>query len=212
MAKTDYRKVRKRVACHAESAVDGPTLAGVQTRARLLTSLGSIFALLALALPAQAQWKWRDANGSVQFSDRPPPMSVPDRDILQRPARPAAATATQASTAGAAASAAVSAGAAGAAPASATSAKPGAAPADAELERRRKAEEAEKSAKSKAEEERRKATQADNCARARGAIATFESGQRISRVNEKGEREFLDDRQRNDELRRAREVAGSECR
>ena len=41
---------------------------------------------LALALPAVAQWKWRDAQGRITVSDRPPPREVPERDILVRPA------------------------------------------------------------------------------------------------------------------------------
>ena len=50
-------------------------------RAGLLAAL-----LLCVALPAQAQWKWKDANGKVQYSDLPPPAGTPEKDILQRPA------------------------------------------------------------------------------------------------------------------------------
>ena len=42
-----------------------------------------------LALPAAAQWKWRDKNGQVQYSDLAPPNGVAERDILQRPDAPA---------------------------------------------------------------------------------------------------------------------------
>ena len=42
-------------------------------------------ALMALTSIAHAQWKWRDADGRTQYSDRPPPPSVADKDILQRP-------------------------------------------------------------------------------------------------------------------------------
>ncbi len=165
--------------------------------------------LIAVAAPVHAQWKWRDANGSIQFSDRPPPVSVPERDILKRPNQAGAA-----STAGDIGSPtdrddkSVSHGVR-----AAPNAKAGAAPpVDPELDRRRKAEEAEKAARAKADEERRKALQAENCARARSAVATYESGIRVARVNEKGEREFLDDRQRNDELKRAKEVVSTDCR
>ncbi|WP_163435527.1 DUF4124 domain-containing protein, partial [Escherichia coli] len=47
---------------------------------------------LLLAASAQAQWKWRDAKGNVQYSDMPPPPGTPEKDILLRPpaaARPA---------------------------------------------------------------------------------------------------------------------------
>lgn len=42
-------------------------------------------ALLITALPAQAQWKWKDANGKIQYSDMPPPPGTPAANILQRP-------------------------------------------------------------------------------------------------------------------------------
>lgn len=42
----------------------------------------------AIALPAQAQYVWLDARGVRQFSDRPPPPSVPDSRILKGPGKP----------------------------------------------------------------------------------------------------------------------------
>jgi hypothetical protein len=53
---------------------------------------------------------------------------------------------------------------------------------------------------------------AENCRNARSQIAALESGQRIARINDKGEREVLDDKGRAEEMRRAREVANSDCR
>src|ERR1700712_5320349 len=38
-----------------------------------------------LALPAAAQWKWRDSTGHTQYSDTSPPPNVAEKDILQRP-------------------------------------------------------------------------------------------------------------------------------
>jgi Domain of unknown function (DUF4124) len=46
----------------------------------LFATLGAL-----LALPAEAQWKWRDKGGRMQYSDLPPPASVAEQDILQRP-------------------------------------------------------------------------------------------------------------------------------
>ena len=46
----------------------------------LATLLGLTF-----AMPASAQWKWRDKNGQTQYSDLAPPAGTPDHDILQRP-------------------------------------------------------------------------------------------------------------------------------
>lgn len=157
--------------------------------------------MLALAVPAaHAQWKWRDKSGQVNASDRPPPLDVPEKDILARPApemrrvfsEPAAASAASAAS-GAATAARAPAG-------------------DAQLEARRRAVEQEQASKSKAEEERLKTQRADNCRRARGHLAALEGGQRIARTNEKGEREVLDDRGRADEMRQARTVIAADCR
>jgi hypothetical protein len=165
-------------------------------------------ALLGASADALAQWKWRDASGRIQVSDLAPPPSVPDKDILQRPAaRNPAAAAAASNTATAANPASPGAPASGAA----APAKPKT-PLELELERKRKAEEQEKAGKARAEEERRNAQRADNCNRARSTVATLESGQRISRVNDKGEREFLDDRQRAAEVQRARDIMASDCR
>lgn len=158
----------------------------------LLVALSS----LTLALPAQAQWKWRDANGRVTASDLPPPREVPDKDILQRPAGRAARTPAAAASE----------------PASAAAAAASAPYVDKDLEARKRAAEQQQQAKAKAEEQRNAAIRADNCARARGHLSTLESGQRLARVNDKGEREIIDDKTRADEMRRAREVIASDCR
>lgn len=151
--------------------------------------------ITALALPCAAQWKWRDAQGRVQYSDRPPPNDVRDRDILTRPA---AAPALR--------------GSAAPASAPAPSGNASAPTSDPALEtRKRQAESAQDQAKR--DEEARVARQkVENCARAKEYARTVESGQRISRTNDKGEREFLDDAQRTREAARAREVIASDCR
>lgn len=161
-------------------------------------------ALLALAacaavLPAQAQWKWRDAQGRVQYSDRPPPHTVPDKDVLLRPSsqpavplQPAAQGVT-----------------AGVAPGAAASAVP---VRDAALEARKRQGEADEQAQRRAEEEKVARQRKDNCDRAREFARTLDSGMRIARVNAQGEREVLDDDQRAAEQAKARDVIGAECR
>lgn len=160
--------------------------------------MGPLVAVLALtlALPAAAQWKWRDASGRVTASDLPPPREVPDKDIIQRPGAAQRAT----PSAGPAASAA------------AASAPGAQAAVDKDLEARKRAAEAQQQAKAKAEEQRIAAVRSDNCSRARTHLATLESGQRMARINAKGEREVIDDKTRDDEMRRAREVIASDCR
>jgi hypothetical protein len=167
------------------------------------------------AASAQAQWKWRDASGRITVSDRPPPREVPEKDILSRPQNlpvrgPAVvATAATPAAAGGTAPAATPGGAAAPA-APAASAPPTAL--EREVQARRRAAEAEQAAKAKADEERAAARRAENCRMARSQLAGLESGQRIARVNDKGEREVLDDQARAQETARAREVIASECR
>jgi len=157
----------------------------------------ALVAALAVATPAHAQWKWRDANGRITASDLPPPREVPEKDILQRPTA-AVRPPLPAAPASAAASAA-----------------PPVAKAPAgekELEARKKAAEQQAQAKAKADEEKNAAIRAENCRRARSHLATLDSGQRMFRVNDKGEREIIDDRTRAQESQRAREVIASDCK
>ena len=183
-----------------------PTAAGVPAHSHrrptwtaLLPALATVLLLAAAAGDAQAQWRWRDKSGHVTASDRPPPPDVAERDILSRPtAQSAGRNATPPAAAGSAAS-----GVAGLAQKG---------PLDVELDARKRAAEQEQAAKTRADEARLAAQRAENCRRARSHVATLDTGQRIARVNERGEREVIDDRARADELRQAREVIASDCR
>ncbi len=153
---------------------------------------------MTLALPAAAQWKWRDANGRTQYSDLPPPAGVPEQNILLRPNgstnnRRAPSVAAPASSASAA-------------PLATSRAS------DPELEARRKKAEQEVADKKKAEDDKLAAVKAENCTRAKAQMRTLDSGVRITRTNDKGEREFLDDGQRAAETKRTREAITSECK
>jgi len=150
-----------------------------------------------LAVPAQAQWKWRDKNGQTQYSDLPPPSGIAESDILQRPnsaqrAAPAAVVAAS--------------GAASGAPALAPKGS------DPELEAKRRKAEQEVAAKKKAEDEKVAIAKADNCLRAKAQIRTLESGIRIARTNDKGEREFMDDTARAAEAKRTQDIIASDCK
>jgi len=166
-----------------------------------LTCAAALGALL--ALPAAAQWKWRDKTGHTQYSDLPPPAGTPESDILQRPnaaqpqRRAPVVVDTQAAS-GAAAGASA----------------PGLTPknTDSELEAKKKKADQEEADKRKAEEARAAAARADNCKRAKEQLRTLDSGVRIARTNDKGEREILDDKARADEAKRARDITASDCK
>lgn len=151
-----------------------------------------------LALPCAAQWKWRDAQGRIQYSDRPPPNDVRDRDILTRPAAPATPRSLPATAASA--------------PVASPSGTSPAATSDPALEARKRQADAPQDQARRDEEARLARQKTENCARAKEYARTIESGQRIARTNDKGEREFLDDAQRARESARAREIIASDCR
>jgi Domain of unknown function (DUF4124) len=164
-------------------------------------------ALLVLAAwcasaPAQAQWVWKDGKGQVHASDLPPPRDVPTANILSRPidniVRRPASPAPAAAASGASAPAVA-----------AADSKPRV---DPELEARRKRVEQEQAAKKKAEDDKLAGQRAENCQRARSALASLEAGVRMVRTNANGEREVLDDKARNEEIARARAVVNSDCR
>ncbi|RZS57817.1 DUF4124 domain-containing protein [Sphaerotilus mobilis] len=161
-------------------------------RLLLCTLLFGTFA--SLATPAMAQWKWRDADGRIQYSDRPPPPGIPSRNVLAKPAAPAPMVARPAAVAASAA-----------APAAAS----GPATVDPELLARKKVAEA---AERKAEDEKLARERQANCTRARDYLRVLETGVPLARVNEKGERESVPSADRDAELRRAREIVTSDCR
>lgn len=152
---------------------------------------------VSLALPAAAQWKWRDTGGRIQYSDLPPPAGVPEKDILQRPASTVARQAP-----------------AFVAPSASAASAPPLAPAgkDPELEAKRKAAEKEQAEKAKAQEQKLADARVENCLRAKSHARSLESGLRMARINDKGEREIIDDATRAAEMKRAQEVIASDCK
>jgi Domain of unknown function (DUF4124) len=162
------------------------------TAKTLSLSLLCSVVLLSLAPAAQAQWKWRDAEGRVQYSDRPPPGTVADKDILSRPSGSALRSMN---------SPAQPASAPASSPASA--AAPGKAASDAaKAEKERKA----------AEEKQRAEMNATNCKQAQDQLRLLESGVRVRQINDKGEREVLDDAARQTQMRQAQTVISVSCK
>lgn len=152
-----------------------------------------------VSLSVSAQWQWTDKDGRKVYSDRPPPSDVLDKNILKRPAgRINPPTAVVAATTASAPQVAVSA--------------PKLSGVDKNLaEKKKQAEEAEV-AKRKEEEERVLKARVENCARAKQAKTNFDSGARIARTNEKGEREIMDDATRAAETKRIQLIIDSDCR
>ena len=151
--------------------------------------------LLAFALPASAQWAWKDQNGRLVYSDQAPPPSVKPTQIVRQPGGSAP-------------------GSVAAAPA-ASDAKSDArgqktvAEQEAEFRKRQK-ERAD--AESKAQrDEQLLAMKAAECERQRGYLRSLEDGNRIFQTNTSGEREVIDDAKRDAEIRRVRESLIKNC-
>lgn len=169
---------------------------GVEETRRTLPWV-ALLTLAVLARPGAVDLARQGWPGQCQRHGRPP-RDVPDKDILSRP------QAAQRRAAPAPASAASGASAAASAPATA-------------LEREIQARQSAPPIKSRPPRPRptKSAMQpsAPKAAAARAAkISALESGQRIARMNDKGEREVLDDAGRADEQRRAREAVAANCK
>ena len=160
-----------------------------------------LYKLLALALGcavswnAAAQWQWIDNGGSKVFSDRAPPPEIPAKNILRQPG-------------GTSKTMSVAPPAVPASPALA----PKITGIDKALEEKKKQAEDAEAAQRKAELDKNAAARAENCIRAKQSKLNFDSGMRIARTNDKGEREILDDAARASELKRTQDVITSDCK
>lgn len=148
-------------------------------------------ALLALAPAAHAQWKWRDADGRVQYSDRPPPPGIADKDILSRPSNTQRAIAMPAAAGASAAASAAS------APARAAS----------EVSSRDKVDRERKAAEDKARNE----AKAENCRQAQNRLRVLESGVRLRSGTESGESQPMTEAMRQEQVRQMQSVVSSNC-
>nr|WP_315463852.1 DUF4124 domain-containing protein [uncultured Rhodoferax sp.] len=151
------------------------------------------------SLNAFAQWQWIDKDGRKIFSDRGPGPDVPDKNILKRPAggKPNGSSTSNET----------------AAPTQeATPTLPKDSGIDKSLEAKKKQAEAVEIANKKAADERITKAKAESCKLARQSKASLDSGLRIARTNQAGEREILDDTARAAEAQRIQGVIDSDCK
>ena len=159
-------------------------------------------ALMLFASLSHAQYVWIDEKGLKQFSDRPPPPSVPASKVLKAPGlQPPPAPVIGSDDAAAAPAPAPAAPAA--------KAPPTLADRNAEYRKRVK-EQAEKDQKA-AEEAQLKKDKAEYCEAARQAKAQLDSGVRISNVGKDGEHAYITDEERAQRVGRADKVVEA-CR
>lgn len=151
---------------------------------------------LCVALPASAQmYKWVDSNGKVQYSDKPPPSNI-KTERLRAPARAASTPAAGEAKGGTQKDAAKT--------------GPKTAAEQEQAFRKRQAEEA-KAQEEQARKETEARDRAENCRRAKAALANLELGGRQTRIDEKGERVFLTDQQIAQATAQARQETAAAC-
>ena len=130
-----------------------------------------LLVLLAAVATVSAQtYKWKDANGTVQYSDTPPPAGA--RDVQQMRKGVASTVPSAAGT---------------------TQPKP-VTDAEAEFRKRLAARQDAEAKQAKAQEEEE--MRARNCDQAKTHLAALESGNRVARYLPSGERVSLDDSER----------------
>lgn len=163
------------------------------TNGLLLAMIGGAWLVSA---PAGAQtYKWTDADGKIHYSDRPPPANAKE-PVTIKP-RKSSAPATTASP-----------------PASdkgATAAKPRTYVEQEAEFKKRQVETAEREAadKKKAAEA---AEKKQNCEQARAQLKNLQSGERITRSNAQGEREYMTDAQIAQEIERGKKTVDGWCK
>lgn len=154
---------------------------------------------LCVALPVSAQmYKWVDSNGKVHYSDKPPPGNIKTEKLRAPPPAPAAAV----PAAGAAKNGAKQ---------DAAKAEPKT-PAEQEQAFRKRQADLAKAQEAEAKKEAQARDKAENCRRAKAALANLQAGGRQMRVDANGERVFLDDQQIAQEAAKAQQEANAACK
>lgn len=156
---------------------------------RCLSGL-ALAALLAAPAGAQQLYKFVGPDGRVQYSDRPP---VGAQKVEKVTSSRVSTIASPGSSSGDAAKA------------------PKTAAEQEQAFRQRRAEAEEKAKKDEKLAQDTKA-QADSCAGLRRELASLQSGQRIVRTDDKGERVFLEDAQIQQEITRVQRDIATNCK
>lgn len=170
---------------------------------RVWTSLALAAFVVFTSSPAAAQWAWKDDNGRTVYSDRPPPATVNTDRIVRQPPNKQTVLPTPAPVDPSAKPAPD-----GKPAASATAPK---SLAEQEMEFRKRQQERADAEKKAQDEQTKLAAKAADCERAKGYLRAVEGGERITRTDAAGNREYLDDAQRAAEAERTRKLVQSTC-
>jgi hypothetical protein len=165
-------------------------------RARLLGATALMGSALAFISLAHAQFVWIDEKGVKQFSDRGPPSSIPQKNILKAPGMSTAAMLVAQKPADSA-------------PVPSDSASKPLTMAERNADFRKRAKEKEEREQKESAADASKAAKAENCDRARSYKQSMDSGVRVSTTDKNGERSFMSDEQRTAESKKADKAISS---
>jgi len=166
----------------------------MNTLVRLVLALG-VATLAALPVAAQQLYKYVGPDGKVQYSDRPPPGGQKAEKV----------TGSRLSSVGSGGGAAAASGDAAKSSAPKTAAEQEQAFRQRKIEADEKARKDEKLAQNQQQ-------QAEACTNARRDLAGVQSGARVARLNEAGERIFLDDAGTQAEISRLQRDVAANCK
>lgn len=166
-----------------------------------------VAAVCFISMAASAQWQWVDKDGRKVFSDRAPSADVPEKNIVKRPGARVSSEASNSNDLQSNQTGSIA-----VAPTAPTAANvPQLTGVDKDLAEKKKQAEQAEIAKKKAEDRKRLLARQENCSRARQSKATYDSGMRVARTNQKGEREIMDDAARAVESKRIQSIIDSDC-
>lgn len=164
----------------------------------LLFALGLASATIVPAAHAQT-YQWKDANGRTVISDTPPPTSA--RSARTLGGKQASMVIEAPDQAGEATK-----------PGEAAKAEGTKTTAEKELEFRKRQLEAREKAEKEAKEQTAAREKKENCERAQRNLAALGSNTPLATVNDKGERQLMDNSERDQETERARRVMTESCK
>ena len=135
------------------------------------------------AVAANAQiFQWKDAKGKTVYSDKPPPGGITQKRVITSKA-PAAPAANPTTTL-----------------------------AEKDMAFRKRQQEAQEKSSQEAQDQKALAQKKQRCDNIQRNTRVLESGVRIAQVNDKGERYFLEDKERKAELDKTRQaLQEAEC-
>jgi len=147
----------------------------------LIKTVLTLCLVTATAVASAQIYRWKDENGRIVFSDKPPEGRVRQQEKV------------------------------GAPPSSTPS---GGAPkslAEQEISFQKRQKEARERAEKTGKEEAAQAEKQEYCTSLRRQLMALESGERIVRRDENGERQFLEDAQREQEIAKVRQAMQNTC-